>query len=284
MENDLWAFEHSLSSTGIPVLHKHDSHEFFLCREGTGFQYTEKGATPMQPGDFFFFPEGQLHISGVESGQTSYVLVANLKEAYLSSSSEADSEAGLALRLLRQQAMRWRNKVLLSEKGARDIGLIFSELVEEGRQRRPGYRCAQKIAMLQMLLTVLREGQFAGERQGLPRPRGAERIEEACRLLESNYMYPVSVSQLIRQLNISRSHFHALFSQVTGKSMLQYLNAIRVREALRILKEGDPSTAKIAAQCGFRSVSHFYYVLRMETGRSMRDLRSNAGLRSKISG
>ena len=64
---------------------------------------------------------------------------------------------------------------------------------------------------------------------------------------------------------IIRKHF--------GLSFPQYLNAIRLAEAGRLLKETDMMIAEIALRVGFNSIPHFNRVFKDNMKISPRDFR-----------
>ena len=53
-------------------------------------------------------------------------------------------------------------------------------------------------------------------------------------------------------------------------------NEVRVRAAVRLLKETTSPILDVALACGFGNLSHFYHVFRRLTGQTPRALRSHS--------
>ena len=72
----------------------------------------------------------------------------------------------------------------------------------------------------------------------------------------------ITVDDLAAYAGYSRSHFHRVFLQLTGKSPHAYLLDLRVRTALRMLQNGNISVKEVSSACGFNDVSYFCKVFR----------------------
>jgi AraC-like DNA-binding protein len=56
---------------------------------------------------------------------------------------------------------------------------------------------------------------------------------------------------------MSPYYFCRVFKKATGFTLIEYVNAVRVSQACRLLRETDSSITVIAGQCGFDSDTHF---------------------------
>ena len=93
---------------------------------------------------------------------------------------------------------------------------------------------------------------------------------KALALLERDFDTIISIGDIARQLGISESHLSRLVKQITGQTVTQHLNRIRVEKARELLKNGKDSIANIAYRAGFASLSNFYRCFRAQTGRTPR--------------
>lgn len=89
----------------------------------------------------------------------------------------------------------------------------------------------------------------------------------------ANLDHPISVAALAAQVCVSSSHFHALFRESTGVTPHQYVLALRLREASRLLQETDLPVAEVASRCGFSSQSALTHAVRRQWGQTPRGLR-----------
>lgn len=85
----------------------------------------------------------------------------------------------------------------------------------------------------------------------------ANQIAQAITWLRENYVKPLQVEELARQVNMAPSTFHRHFRQVTNLSPLQFQKSLRLYEAERLmLLEGKDATTA-ALEVGYESGSQF---------------------------
>lgn len=90
----------------------------------------------------------------------------------------------------------------------------------------------------------------------------------ACKLEEAP-----SVGETARTLGVSPFHLCRVFKAVTGRTMHQYLQDLRVRAAILKILEGDEDIVEVAAATGFGGRSQLSRAVRAATGISPRGLR-----------
>jgi AraC-like DNA-binding protein len=137
-----------------------------------------------------------------------------------------------------------------------------------------GYNLAARSLLQRFLVVIAREAKLNYDKTLKLRASSEDKIREVCRFIESNYMYRINVGQIAKFADLSRSHFHAIFNKTTGKTLIKYLNEIRVRQATVLLQKSEMELEEISSSCGFTSLSHFYLVFRKETGKRPGDFRS----------
>jgi AraC-like DNA-binding protein len=266
-------FEIALGFNPKPQIHTHSNHEFFLCADGSGTQHLKNKTVKMVKDDFFFFPEGQQHIGiGAQNGGCTG-LVLNIKESLLLKLAENGYEFGKLISVLKENSKSGKNKINLADRGKSEIKKIYHELINENKNRRTGYNLAARSLLQRFLIVIAREAKFKYDKNLKSRASSEDKIKEICRFIESNYMYRINVEQIAKLADLSRSHFHALFYRTAGKPLIKYLNEIRVRKAVELLKKSEMELEDISSSCGFTSLSHFYLVFRKETGKCPSDFR-----------
>ncbi|MEN8251116.1 MAG: helix-turn-helix domain-containing protein [Bacteroidota bacterium] len=65
------------------------------------------------------------------------------------------------------------------------------------------------------------------------------------------------VSELARELGMSRSNLHRWVKSVTGKSASQFIREIRLKKAFELLKDTSYTVSEVAFQVGFGSSTYF---------------------------
>lgn len=100
--------------------------------------------------------------------------------------------------------------------------------------------------------------------------------------MTQNYLYRevgLSAESLARHLGIHRNILSRAINRVTGGNYNQYINAYRVREAVRIISQNGHKDLYIDELCervGFSNRSSFYRVFKQFTGLSPAEFQKNA--------
>ena len=82
-------------------------------------------------------------------------------------------------------------------------------------------------------------------------------IRQALEILRTSLDGNVSLDDIARRCNVSRSHFYQVFRQELGCTPHEWLVRTRLEQARALLRRPGLSLADIAAQCGFADQSHF---------------------------
>ncbi|MBN2040490.1 MAG: helix-turn-helix domain-containing protein [Spirochaetes bacterium] len=99
------------------------------------------------------------------------------------------------------------------------------------------------------------------------------KIETVKDYLHENYRYDISREGLSSVVDMSPDHLSRMFRQYTGVRMSDYVNRIRVEEAVKKLKETDDRVIDIAFETGFGSLRTFNDVFMKITGNRPSDYR-----------
>ena len=78
------------------------------------------------------------------------------------------------------------------------------------------------------------------------------------------------------QINLSPTYLSKKFRKVTGVTFKEYVNYIRIKQAVQALLTTDDSITKIAVDCGFNSSNYFKDIFRKINGVSPRAFRKQS--------
>lgn len=82
----------------------------------------------------------------------------------------------------------------------------------------------------------------------------------------SSHYQDVSLGQLAKMYSYSTSYLSRLFHDSVGTSFTEYINRLRINEAIKLILESDRSIEDIGLAIGFKSKMHFYEVFKKYTG------------------
>jgi AraC-like DNA-binding protein len=223
----------------------------------------------MESGELYFFPAGQLHIGSRREEESCIAFVVNLHAPSFLAEVGRDEVTHRVLQYLTDRALAAQPRVRVQARIARRVGELFERMVTETQQRPAGYASAIRWSMSEALLAILRDPGVLGAMREYFRPSPArERLGGVLQYIETNYMNPLDVEQMARLACVSRSHFHAVFKQETGQTLVEYVNGVRIRSAMDRLQQTDQPILAVAQSCGFSSLSHFYHCFKALTGQT----------------
>lgn len=103
-----------------------------------------------------------------------------------------------------------------------------------------------------------------------------EPVASVAEYVRQNLHKDLSLSSLVRMAHYSERRFVQLFRNYLGRSPMAYVRECRIREAQRLLADGELSIKEVAGRLGFRDPQYFSRVFRQETGISPSDFASGS--------
>ena len=103
--------------------------------------------------------------------------------------------------------------------------------------------------------------------------RAAERVNQIYEWIFEHFDGPLDHDLIARRVGMSRSALCHYFKRVTGLTLTDFINEIRVGHTRRLLIETDQSVAEIAYASGFESLSNFNRLFHDLTGVSPTEFR-----------
>jgi LacI family transcriptional regulator len=97
---------------------------------------------------------------------------------------------------------------------------------------------------------------------------GDAAVAAALKLMTAPKPRGVSATQIARLVGVSRTTLYKKFTAATGRTPAQYLLDQQLKEARRMLREGDATVAAVAGACGFGSAQVFTRCFRRALGQT----------------
>ncbi len=111
----------------------------------------------------------------------------------------------------------------------------------------------------------------------------AQRIDRVIDHLRGNLHRQVKLEELAKVACFSEFHFHRIFGAVSGETLNNFTNRLRLEKAARLLRYSDKSLTDIAFDCGFSSSATFSRAFRSGYDTSPSQFRKSGEIKkSKI--
>lgn len=128
------------------------------------------------------------------------------------------------------------------------------------------------IELIQLLDLFAKSGDFQllsdlSYHQKLP-DQPSERIQLVCSFLVKNYKRPISLQEVAGLANMTEKAFCRFFKKSTQKTLIQFINELRISHACKLLMSNEYSVGSICFETGFGNLSNFNRVFKQITGQT----------------
>jgi AraC-like DNA-binding protein len=103
-----------------------------------------------------------------------------------------------------------------------------------------------------------------------------DRLSDVFDYVKENYKEEISLIEIAKIANLTPTSFCRMFKLKTKKSFVEYLNAVRVSNACKLLLETDKGISEIAYECGYKTASNFNKLFKKLTGTTPKEYRKKA--------
>jgi len=251
-------------------LHWHDHIEWIYVRRGAVRIQVDASFEVLSEGELVFVNSGQLH-GAVRLSDDAELVCLVFNEALVRGNGLDATEQHYFLPYLRGRS-EWPTALRRDHPLTGEIGESFARLVGEFGRKAPGFELLVKAELLRIFGLYFRYAEMS-PKQPASLIRQSNRFAELLARLRENYAAPITVAEAAMIVRLSPNHFCRIFKQLTGKTLIEYVQLLRVNEAERLLAETDWQVAEIAERVGLPNLTYFGRVFRKVKGLSPSEAR-----------
>lgn len=161
-----------------------------------------------------------------------------------------------------------KNTVKVTLSNLEQVSALFMEIAETCKNQ---YINSDWLLNLKLweLITML----IAGNRS-IPRKKFPPKISKVCSYIEENYLTIESIDEIARACYISKYYMCREFKDKVGRTVGDYLTAVRINKAKILLISTDKSLEEIAYEVGY-SASYFFNIFKRSEGITPHQYRKN---------
>ncbi|MCI9276534.1 MAG: AraC family transcriptional regulator [Lachnospiraceae bacterium] len=245
--------------------HFHDTYELYFLEEGEGYYFIDRETYLVRAGDVVLIKPNQIHKTSMERVARHGRLLLQITEAPMDAFLR-----GNGFMTLEELYDKKGRIVSLGERAGAAVKELMIRVGEEIRDRQRGYDLMVRLKLLELLAVLWRCGEDAPperEERVAQSPK-YQKVQEVAEYLQANPGTRESLDQLAGRFYISRSWLSRIFREVTGFSVSEYANMVRVKRAQKLLAHGDYSVTEISELVGFESITYFERIFRRYTDRT----------------
>lgn len=130
---------------------------------------------------------------------------------------------------------------------------------------KPPYFEADVIACLLNILTILFR-RHIDKKEDYNQNKNVTMIKDGIKWIGKHFKEQISVDEISENVGYSRYYFSRCFKDVTGCTVNEYINRVRINYAYKKLREGEMSVGEVSLMCGFTDISYFTKIFKKHTG------------------
>ena len=242
------------------VWHIHPEFEIVLLTKGHGTRYIGNSVMEYDTSELDFIPPGVPHswISSDSSIENDAYVIHFDADCF-----GADWYCHNELKLV-HSLMTSESAILIEDSAG--VELIFENLITS--------RGLKKVAHFFELLRFILEaegknlGSFKAEESKVN-----NKLDLVVTYVNDNYKGELTAQEVADALSMSPYQLRSLFKKYTNKTILQYINELRVFEACRLMQDEQFTISYLASMSGFNNLSYFNRMFLKVTGMTPRQYR-----------
>lgn len=239
--------------------HCHDYYELYFLIDGQRNYFINDQTYQVSSGDLVLINRSELHKTLDAGSQEHRRFLVNMMPAALTVWPDLD-------KLMSAIFISGRPVVRLQGQAADQIRLLAEQLIRQMSQPELGLEIMLQGLLMQLLVCLARYRQSTSPSEVGLTSVTHRKTGEIVRYINQHYQQPLSLGILAQKYFVSPCHLSRLFRAGTGFSLVEYINAVRIREAQKMLRQTDWPVIRIAEQSGYGSVAHFGRMFRTITG------------------
>jgi AraC-like DNA-binding protein len=242
-----------------PDYHFHNFYEMVFVHNGEGTFFIDNDFHEMRPGDIFIIPGDVIH-RAVPSNKLPYTVTVILFESGLIQ--QPDIGENFQYMSYFEIGIKDKFRLTLQASEKLEYENFLYQMSQENTQRKYGYKHAllhllhQNIILINRII-INQQPQQVGKSAKIQ-----TWMKDILAYIDGHLNENLSLTHLASQALVSTSHFSRCFKLMTGFHVPEYINTIRMKKALSLLKDEEDPLVLIAETCGFQSTVQFHRIFK----------------------
>jgi AraC-like DNA-binding protein len=234
-------------------LHNHDVFEIMLCLSDNIFLLNNNIISLLQKNDLILFNDMDIHGIIADPDLIFDRMVLIFEPDFIGEFRRTFDLLGC----FRQSSDKVPHICHLTPEQADFIISFYNNLAEYNEDNSDIAKLKKKLILAEMLLKInILFDESAKQKIDIRSDPQYEKIQRILSYINDNLAGDLSLDVISRQFYISTSYLSALFKEITGYSLNNYIINKRILLATELLKQNHTVTS-VTESCGFNNYSHF---------------------------
>ena len=135
---------------------------------------------------------------------------------------------------------------------------LYKKALTEARKKKASSNLKVKLYLAE-ILSLLYEHQLLTATETMAEAKGyqVENIKKVATYIREHYTSKMKISDVADYMGMSEQYLCRYFKKMTGKTLTEYMNEIRIEKASEMLSNTNEKVIDIAIQCGYDNISYF---------------------------
>lgn len=243
--------------------HWHEQIELLYFRKGKAIVSIHSLDWTVEPGDLIVINSNEIHSIMNTGGELLYYVII----ADLSLLGDHDSDRCL----IKNAVPATRNHMLFRNKISKNsiTCSCLEEIISENESKASGFILAIKAHMYRLLTHLVREHTYISSKELVTvKNMQVATLYPVLKHIENNFTQKITLAEMAHMANLNESYFCRVFKRITGKTLVDYVNTLRVNKADLLLHNSNLSVKEIALCTGFDDINYFSRIYKKYMGLS----------------
>lgn len=258
--------------TSVP-LHWHTEFEMNYILSGQGEFICEDERFVAGKGDIMIFQPNRLHAvypcEGMELYYDTLVFSPNMLGA-----AENDRCTVEYIRPLVNHSFHIKEKITSEDNAYEELKTSAEKIFDCAKRNSTEYDLLLKSELLHIFWLLENRGYIQHGRQ--VQNSRSEMLRPILEYMNENFRENLTIEQLAKRANLSKSYFMGSFKQTAGTGAMEYIIQLRVNAACEMLINTEKTSAEIAFDCGFSNLSNFNRHFKKSVGCTPNEYRKSS--------
>ncbi len=132
-----------------------------------------------------------------------------------------------------------------------------------------------KISLYRIFSALTENGLLSDAASGGGPDRRISAIKKALSYMKEHAGEKIYVQDIASQVNMNGQYFCRFFKKMIGRSPIEYLTELRIKNACQLLRNTDLTVMEICLECGFNNLGNFMNAFRKYCGCTPRQYRKS---------
>lgn len=254
-------------------LHWHEETEIICFEKGTFSITLNMNAYEIKAPALLFVGAGDIHSLELEKGQEESAVVFDLN---MLSFEHFD---GIQYEII--QPLLKKNLQFPTILDAKQ-GPCFSEILRLYQKIYQSSTSYSLVGYMQIkgyfyeMLACLYEHQMLWRTDTVKEPElsNMEHMKTILRYVKQEYDNPITIEEVAKAAGLNPQYLCRYFKKVTGKTLTEYINEVRIEKAAQMLKETNEKIITVATACGYDNISYFIKRFKKQKGVTPQEYRN----------